>query len=228
MKDYYLLKISLAEICEKEGIYQSTFYRRMEKNNYIPRRKIYGQIDTGNLELNQKLKSKYAAIVKRCNGGHTNNYKGLEYLNLIEWVKFCNQQKEKLNTMWNKYIEKKRDKRYTISIDRIDNSKGYLLSNIEFVIFGFNAWKRNIRPIKIKFNNKWHYFMSAKEGARFFDVRRQSMGDLLRGEYREISKEYTIKESAVKDVLAYSKENTLKNYYKKYILKERDKNVIQR
>ena len=59
--------------------------------------------------------------------------------------------------------------------------------------------------------------MSAEEGARYFDVRRQSIGDLLRGDYRKISKDYTVKESSIKEVLSNSVVDNTEDYYEKYI-----------
>jgi hypothetical protein len=214
MEDYYLLKISLKEICEKEDISQATFYRQIKKKGYIPRRTIYGKINTGIKELDQKLKAKYTAIAKRCNGGHTDNYEGLPYLNLIEWVDFCNNRKDILLKMWNEYLESDRDRKKSISIDRIDNDKGYLLTNIEFVTFGYNAWKRNIRPINVEFNGEHNYFLSCEEASKYYGITRTYIGKSLNKD-DWYDKRYIASKATIDKVLRENNVSDLKEYYNK-------------
>ncbi|MGM0437501.1 MAG: hypothetical protein ACQEQD_04450 [Bacillota bacterium] len=210
----------LKEICCELNINYNTFYKKLKEKGYKTRSKYYSNINTGIKELDKKLKGKYKNIVNRCRGnkGHKQKYyDGLNYLRVDEFVKFCNENKEKLNMLWEDYIENDKDRRLAVSIDRIDATKGYAFSNIQFVCYGYNSWRRNIRPIKIQFKGKWHYFMSAEEGARYFDVRRQSIGDLLRGKYRKISEDYTVKNSNTQEVLFQSKVDDTKGYYREYI-----------
>ena len=216
IKDYYLLKINLKEICEKEGIHQSTFYRYLEDNNLLPRRKYHALINTGDKELNEKLKIDYSSIVKRCNGRSYDNkkyYIDKEYLPIYEWVEFCNKNKDLLLTMWNEFKSKGRDRRYSISIDRIDNNKGYTLDNIQFVTHGFNAWKRNNTPIAVTYNGKTNYFMSSEEASNYYGIRRQTIGDILRGQKRLLGKEYFPEHSTADKVLAENGVSSLEEYY---------------
>ena len=217
--DYLHYEIDFKEIIKKYGISKSTFYRILKKNGFKTRSGYFKSIETGIDKLNYRLQQKYSGIVKKCQQRNYKGktYKGLEYLKLNDWVNFCNENKEKLKELWNDYIKSGEDKRLTVSIDRINNNKGYIVENMRFVINGYNLWRRNIRPVKIKYKNKWYYFMSAEEGARYFDVRRQSIGDLLRGDYRKISKDYTVKESSIKEVLSNSVVDNTEDYYEKYI-----------
>ena len=197
-----------------------TFYKELKEKGFKTRKEYYSDLNFKNEELKSRLKDKYNHITNRCRQvkGHKDNYyKDMEYMRLDEWVEFCNSKKEKILELWNEYLKSGKNFKLTISIDRIDTSKGYLPSNVRFVSHGYNTWRRNIRPIKIKFEGDWHYFMSAEEGSRYFDVRRQSIGDLLRGEYRQISEEYTVKESNIEEIISHSKVNNEEEYYKKYI-----------
>lgn len=216
---YLHYEINPKEICQKYNISKSTFYKYLKENGYKTRSGYYSEINTGYERLNYRLKQKYSGIVKKCQQKHYegNNYKDLEYLKLDEWVEFCNKNKKRLIKLWKRYINNEEDRRLTVSIDRIDSKKGYIPSNMRFVSYGYNSWRRNIRPVKIKFEDKWYYFMSAEEGSRYFDVRRQSIGDLLRGKYRKISEEYQVEESSIEKVLANSKVENEEDYYYKYI-----------
>lgn len=216
---YLHYEISPKEICQKYNISKSTFYKYLKENGYKTRSDYYSEIDTGYEKLNYRLKQKYNGIVKKCQQKHYKGsyYKDLEYLKLDEWVEFCNKNKKRLIKLWKKYIDSGKDRRLSISIDRINSEKGYIPPNMRFVSYGYNSWRRNIRPIKIKFKDKWYYFMSAEEGSRYFDVRRQSIGDLLRGKYRKISEKYQVEESTIKKVLNNSEVENEENYYYKYI-----------
>lgn len=218
LEDYYKLKISLKEICEKENVVQSTFYRYLKDNGLLSRRKYYGKINTGIKALDENLKGKYASIVKRCNGRpsyeYKKNYEGKDYMFIYEYVKFCNSQKELLKDMWKVYMNSGKEPRKAISVDRLDNNVGYLKENIEFVTHGFNSWKRNIRPIKVTHENKSRYFLSCEEGSLYYNIRRQSIGDILRG--RELyNNSYTVENSTIEEVLKNSNVSNIQDYYNK-------------
>jgi len=217
--NYLYFKKDIKEICKEVNISRKKFNNDLKRLGFKTRYSYYKDLDFKNKKLLNKLKVKYRGLTKRCRGvNYDGNYcEGLEYLRLDEWVEFCNQNKDKLQKIWNNYIENNKDRRLTVSIDRINENEGYIPYNMRFVTNGYNVWRRNIRPVKVKFKDEWHYFMSAEEGSRFFDVRRQSIGDLLRGDYRKISKNYTVKESSIKEVLSNSVVDNTENYYEKYI-----------
>lgn len=215
--DYYLLKISLSDICKKAGAHQSTFYRYLESNDLPARRVVYGRLNLGNEELNRIMKDKYASIVKRCTSKPSVEYKHIyankEYMPVYEWVDHCNENKELLNSMWDKFNESGRDRSLSISIDRTDNDKGYTKDNIQFVTHGFNAWKRNVRPISVTYNGKTNYFMSAQESSNYYGIREHTIGDILRGQKRLLAKEYFPEHSTIEKVLADNEVSSLEEYY---------------
>ena len=215
LDDYYKLKISLKEITEQASVSESTFYRNLEKQGLLPRRAYYGLINTGISELDKTLKDKYAGIVKRCNGRPSyrgKSYIDVEYLPVYEWVKVCQDNKGLLLKMWDEYMQSGKDYRLSISVDRIDNSKGYIADNIQFVTLGFNAWKRNIRPIKATTDGKEMYFMSCEEGSEYYGIRRQSIGDILRGR-KLYGDKYAVEDSTVEEVLTKNKMSNIEEYY---------------
>lgn len=213
LKDYYSLKISLKEICEKEGINQSTFYRYLKENNLLSRRGYYGLIALDDDELNTKIKDKYAGIVKRCNGRHdSGNYNGKEYMAVYDWVFFCNENKQLLKEMWDNFLKQNRSNKYRISIDRIDNEKGYTRDNVEFVEQGYNSWKRNIRPVEVESEGKHYYFMSCEEASKSFNLKRHYMGQLLN--CKIIDKNYNVENSSIAKVLEENGFKDVKEYYK--------------
>lgn len=221
LDDLYHLKISQKDIMECEKINRSDLIKDMEYTGLLTPHQWRAKINTGVKELDKKLNEIYSGIATRCIGNTNDKYKlkvydGLDYLSIIEWVEFCNNTKTKILNLWDDYIKNNKETKYMLSIDRIDNNKGYVIDNIQFVSFGFNSWKRNINPLKVcKENGEWKYFMSGEEGSKYYNLRRQSIGDLLRGQYREISNAYKVKKSTVKEVLLQNNISTLEDYYNK-------------
>ena len=217
LDDYYKLKVRTKDLAKRIRISQSLLYKKLDELGYKPPRVYYGMLDLGDEELNTRMKDKYASIVKRCNGADSIPfsflYDGKDYMPIYDWVNFCLKHKALLVDMWEKYIESGREFRLNISIDRIDNSKGYIEDNIRFTTQGFNAWKRNIRPIRVTHNKKDNYFMSCEEAARHYGIRRQSIGDILRGVNREIAGKYQVEHSNAKEVLKKNNVNSLDKYY---------------
>lgn len=222
LDDLYHLKTNFQRISEKENISRSKVGSDLKTKGLISPWIYYGMIDTGIEELDNKLKEKYNSIVTRCNGNNNNKYHevyhGMEYLPIYEWVNFCNNNKELLNNMWNVYISNNKNIKYAISIDRIDNDKGYIKGNLQFVTHGYNSWKRNIRPVSVEHNGKIDYFMSCEEGSEHYGIRRQTIGDLLRGVNRQVRNEYEVKHSTIEKVLKENNVSSTIEYYNKYIL----------
>lgn len=219
--DLYHLKISQKDIIEYEKVNRNELRKDLKTAGFLTPQQWRGKINIGVKEIDTKLSEIYSGIATRCNG-NTNDkyklktYKGLEYLSIIEWVEFCNNNKDKVLSLWGDYIKNNRETKYVISIDRLDNNKGYTVDNIQFVSFGFNSWKRNINPFKVrKEKEDWKYFMSGEEGSKYYNLRRQSIGDLLRGQHREISNMYKVEHSTIEEVLIRNNISTLEDYYMK-------------
>lgn len=224
IEDLYHLRITLKEILEKEGISRSKLRKDMKELGLLTPQQWYREIDTGIADLDIHMQKLYSNLVKRCKGQNKDkyslkHYKGLEYLAVNEWVEFCNQNKDRLIDLREKFTNSGNNLKWQITTDRIDNDKGYTLDNIQFVHLGFNSWKRNINPLRVrKVNKDWLYFMSGEEASKYFGIRRQTMGDLLRGHYREVGKQFEVEKSTIDEVLKATKTNTLEDYY--YSLQE--------
>ena len=221
-EEYFRNKINFKKIKEIEKISYKKFMQNLKDNKLKSFRVYYLDIDTGIDELNDILKRKYKSIADRCRGmsgdkyGH---YKGMYYPTIMEWVEFCNKNKDELIVLWNNYLVNNRELKYCISIDRINDNKGYELNNIEFVSHGFNSWKRSIdRPIKAKMSHEkdWRYFFTCEEADRYFNIRERSTSEVLRKTKYHI-KGYDIELSTQKDVLSNNKISTLKEYYEEFI-----------
>lgn len=216
--DLYCLRINFSDISKKENVSRSKVGKDFKKTGLISPWVYYSEIDTGVPEMDFRLKQRYNSIVTRCNGKNNNpyhkkSYQGMEYMPIYDWVDFCNSQKGKLMSMWDDYTESGRIQRYTVSIDRIDNNKGYTKDNVQFVTYGFNAWKRNVTPLSVTHNEKTKYFMSGEEAGNYYGIRNKSIKDILRGQYRIVSKDYKVEYSTMNDVLNHNRIDSLEEYY---------------
>jgi len=213
---YYKGEISTADMADYFGVHRRTIYDMMAEHGITSKRKLWTIINLPE-KLSKNLMNKYATLVDRCSkdrGG--NNYYNLDYLNAKEYAEFCNQNKEKLLKMWNKYIKNNKELKYAISIDRIDTEKGYIESNIQFVPYGFNSWKDVTTPLKLTYKNKKIYCLSKNEGGRRlgFD-REQTVGEAERNENGlDIDIEYL---DSKEKVLKENDCKSLFEYYNKYI-----------
>lgn len=218
--DYYR-NIGVMEICKSAGMSRKVFQRLLKEQNLEPRRHFLKRIDTGDQILNETLKTKYLSIVNRCTGKSTDkygHYKSTEYMPVYDWVDLCNENKELLLSLWRGYVENDKDLKYAVSIDRLNNEKGYVKLNIQFVMHGFNSWKRNIYPVSVTKSGETKLFMSSEEGSRFYGIRRQTINECLRKTKYHLV-DYVTLESTIKDVLEHSGKKDIKEYYEDLIQK---------
>jgi len=118
----------------------------------------------------------------RVNGNNDRSrYEGLDLLSESEFINLCNINKDRILEIWDKYLNSNRNLKYAVSVDRMDNSLGYTKDNIQFVFNGFNSWKNEINPVRIKKDEQIHYFSSPAETSRFFDCREDDIREPLRG-----------------------------------------------
>lgn len=218
MEDYYRSKLGVKEICELAGFSKSTFDRWLKRNDLKPRQSYFAMIDTGNKELDQVLKDRYSSIVNRCNGKTTDyygKYNGLPYMAIYEWVDFCHENKEKLLNMWDDFDSNRQfGSRYSISVDRVDESKGYTKDNIQFVTHGFNSWKRSITPIEVTHEGKIDYFLTKKDASLHYGLREQAIGEVYNQSPYHI-KGYEVRGSTIQEVLSKRKFASVEEYYER-------------
>lgn len=216
--DYYR-NIPVMEICKTAGISRKVFQRLIKENNLEPRRNFLNRIKTDDVELKAMLKTKYLSIVNRCNGKSTDkfgHYKGVEYMTVYDYVDLCNENMEVITLLWAEYQHQNKATKYAVSIDRLDNDKGYTKDNIQFTNHGFNSWKRNIYPVSVTKSGKTRLFMSSEEASRFYRLRRQTINECLRKTKYHL-KEYEARESTIEEVLSFNVVENIKEYYEKYI-----------
>lgn len=223
LEDYYNGSIKTGELAGVLGVRPTEMSNYFKQRGLLTYNKHLERLNFENKKLKTILVSKFNSLRGRCNGiknGRCNHiYEGMSHLNVIEWVDFCNKNKVLLETMWEEYILSNNNLKYTISIDRVDNNKGYEVQNIQFITQGFNSWKANInRPIKAKHkeSNEWLYFMSCTEGSRHYNIRDRDFGEILRkdGSY---NKDYDVELSDIETVLIEAKCIDIVEYYNKFI-----------
>lgn len=225
LDDYYKGKINGRQISKELGISYYKFEKSLKEKGLKTYVMHFEEMNTGDDELDKLMRKKYSGIVNRCNGGHTDkygNYEGLDYLSIIEYVNLCNDRSQDLLELWNVYLDNDTELRYAVSVDRINDNKGYTADNIEFVPYGFNAWKRSIdRPIKAKrvTENSWEYFMTCAEGSEHYGLRHQVFGEIL-GKSKYHRKDFEVVKTTVEEVLKSRNVKSTKDYYDKFILRK--------
>ena len=219
LNDYYKGKITAKEIQKIEGLTRYKFRKIFKENNYAFYRDILSKLNFED-DLRYKLVKKYNSIKNRCNGesidkyGHYNN---VEYLSIVEWVDYCNKNKDLIIKMWNKYLREDKEFKYIISIDRITTSKGYTKNNIQFVSYGFNSWKDELIPLRVVYKDNIKYCLSRAEASRRLGFKReQTIGEVQRN---EISLDIKVEVlDGTEKVLKENNVNSLLDYYNKFIL----------
>ena len=90
------------------------------------------------------LKHKYYMIKRRCTcyiEGH-NRYLGRECLSFEEWSKYCEETNDVFLDLYHKWQEGGFKRKLSPSIDRIDNDKGYIVGNLQWITQSQNSSKR--------------------------------------------------------------------------------------
>lgn len=103
-------------------------YKKENRNKY--RKSILGY-----------LKEKHYAIMRRCEGFEAKKshlYEGLDYLSLDEFVSWAINNLE-YNKLHNVYVKSNYNNKLAPSIDRIDTTKGYELSNMRWLTHSENS-----------------------------------------------------------------------------------------
>ena len=89
------------------------------------------------------LKHKYYMMKRRC-GGKSNHhsYDGMEIMPFDEWLEWCEETRPRFMKLFNGWIKSSWDRNKAPSIDRIDNSLGYIRGNIQWMTNYENTLKR--------------------------------------------------------------------------------------
>lgn len=169
-------------------------------------------------ELSERLMGKYSSILTRCTVGLKRpKYTGLEFINKLEYVQFCNKNKKIIENLWKNYLNQNRELKYALSIDRIDTSKGYIISNMQFAPYGFNSWKDNTTPLKCEFKGVDTFALSLKGMSRKVGIPKlEKYGFHYRGRGKNKIPVNIIKVSYEKVLKETNTENLLE-YYHKYV-----------
>lgn len=98
------------------------------------------------------LKHAYYSIKTRCtmkyrSDGRKNSYYGRPFMSQDEWQEWCEQSKKSFLSLWCQWKEYGYSRKYAPSIDRIDNDKGYVVGNLQ--------WITNIGNQNKYFNQKY-------------------------------------------------------------------------
>ena len=91
------------------------------------------------------LKHKYYMIKSRCTHKTKNHqaYFGREYLSFDEWMSFCKETYGEFMKLFHEWQEGGFRRALSPSIDRIDNRKGYIVGNLQWMTQSQNSSKSN-------------------------------------------------------------------------------------
>lgn len=103
------------------------------------------QIDMKRYRTNpdRYLKHKYYMMKGRCSGkSNHKSYNGMEILAYDEWMEWTEKTYDVFIKLFRLWQESEYDRRLSPSIDRIDNKKGYIVGNMQWLTNYENTIKR--------------------------------------------------------------------------------------
>ena len=92
--------------------------------------------------VKRHLSVKYSMIKTRCSGSKQSpSYAGREFLTREEWDKWCEQSYSTFISLYENWRASGFQKRLAPSIDRVDNNKGYIVGNLQWLTQSANTSK---------------------------------------------------------------------------------------
>ena len=80
------------------------------------------------------IKHKYYMMKRRCEGkSNHHSYDNMELLSFEEWMEWCNESHDTFIELFNNWIASSWNRNQSPSIDRIDNSRGYVKGNLQWI-----------------------------------------------------------------------------------------------
>lgn len=145
LEDFYkhpqmpLGRVRKCKECNKLDIRIDYIKNREKKLEYDQYRNRYN--------IQRIFNHKYSGIKSRCEkltlSGKKNSVFGKKYLSKEEWIKWCYSETnyKKFIELYNNWIQSNCDRKLNPSIDRVDNKKGYIITNLQWLTQSENSSK---------------------------------------------------------------------------------------
>lgn len=121
--------------CAKKDVRLNAAIKRDEKHAYDSWRQRY--------DKRRILNHRYNSIRQRCEGRATRKYavEGRVFLSKEEWGMFTSKTADQFNKLHKEWIDSGFKRGKSPSIDRVDNSRGYTIDNIQWLTVSENNRK---------------------------------------------------------------------------------------
>jgi hypothetical protein len=134
MKDGYVNK---CKECNKQDV----------RRNYSYNKQHYQKYDKNRQRMNKTriFNHRYSQIKQRVEGRAARKYfvEGMDVLSYSEYSKWVINNMEQFESLYNEWVKSGFKRKYTPSIDRINNTKGYTSDNMRWITQSDNSKKYN-------------------------------------------------------------------------------------